>query len=240
MIRQAKLLGQATAQLIQSIKGEAEKQDDSEMQRKLLAAAKQLADATARMVEAARLCASNPHDSVHQETLRVAAEELRVITTTTAHTPAMKRKLINRLEQCSKQAASAATQCITAAQNSMVHSNDVQTKGTLLQDCQGVADQIPRLVAGVKNTLSHPDDPHAHLALINAAEMFLEPANHVATSARGKLSKERAFIYVRIELDTLPLKILAPLNCSTAKTIFFENRHLRLAFCQIKWPKYCV
>ena len=77
MIRQAKLLGQATAQLIQSIKGEAEKQDDSEIQRKLLAAAKQLADATAKMVEAARLCASSPHDSTHQESLRIAAEELR-------------------------------------------------------------------------------------------------------------------------------------------------------------------
>jgi talin len=81
MVRQAKQLGQATAMLIQSIKGEAEKQEDSEIQRRLLAAAKQLADATARMVEAARLCASSPHDSQNQEALRVAAEELRVITT---------------------------------------------------------------------------------------------------------------------------------------------------------------
>ena len=114
-----------------------------------------------------------------------------MITSTTANTPAMKRKLINRLEQCSKQAASAATQCITAAQNSLIHSNDIQTKEVLLQDCQGVADQIPRLVAGVKNTLSHPDDPHAHLALINAAEMFLEPGTQVATSARGKFYSKK-------------------------------------------------
>ncbi|KAL1396890.1 hypothetical protein pipiens_010173 [Culex pipiens pipiens] len=184
MILQAQKLGQATAQLIQSIKGEAERQDDSNMQRKLLEAAKQLADATARMVEAARLCANNPHNSEHQDTLRFAAEELRVITTTTANTPAIKRKLINRLEQCSKQAASAATQCITAAQNALMHSNDVQTKEILLQDCQTVADQIPRLVAGVKNTLSRPDDPNAQLGLIDAAEMFLEPGAQVAQSAR--------------------------------------------------------
>ncbi|XP_055631381.1 talin-2 isoform X3 [Toxorhynchites rutilus septentrionalis] len=184
MIRQAQQLGKATAQLIQSIKGEAERQDDSNIQRKLLEAAKQLADATARMVEAARLCAGNPHDSGHQESLRVAAEELRVITTTTANTPAIKRRLINRLEQCSKQAASAATQCITAAQNALMHSNDVQTKEILLQDCQTVADQIPRLVAGVKNTLSRPDDPNAQLGLIDAAEMFLEPGAQVAQSAR--------------------------------------------------------
>lgn len=50
MVRQARRLGQATAQLIQSIKGEAERQPDSELQRRLLAAAKTLADATARMV----------------------------------------------------------------------------------------------------------------------------------------------------------------------------------------------
>ncbi|XP_049542134.1 talin-2 isoform X2 [Anopheles darlingi] len=184
MIRQAQQLGRATALLIQSIKGEAEGQNDQSMQRKLLEAAKQLADATARMVEAARLCAGNPHDSSHQESLRAAAEELRVITTTTANTPAMKRQLIGRLEQCAKQAASAATQCITAAQNSLVHSTDVQTKELLLQDCQAVADQIPRLVIGVKGTLSRPDDPNAQLALIDAAEMFLEPGAQMAASAR--------------------------------------------------------
>ncbi|XP_053676169.1 talin-2 [Anopheles nili] len=184
MIRQAQQLGKATAQLIQSIKGEAESQHDSNMQRKLLEAAKQLADATARMVEAARLCASNPHDSAHQETLRAAAEELRVITTSTANTPAIKRQLIGRLEQCAKQVASSATQCITAAQNALIHSNDVQTKEILLQDCQAVADQIPRLVAGVKNTLSRPDDPNAQLGLIDASEMFLEPGAQMAGSAR--------------------------------------------------------
>lgn len=50
MIRQARIVGQATAQLIQSIKGDAEIQTDSEQQKKLLVAAKRLADATAKMV----------------------------------------------------------------------------------------------------------------------------------------------------------------------------------------------
>jgi talin len=184
MVRQAKQLGQATAMLIQSIKGEAEKQEDSEIQRRLLAAAKQLADATAKMVEAARLCASSPHDSNNQENLRIAAEELRIITTSTANTPAMKRKIIRNLEQCSKQAASAATQCISAAQNAAIFSSDSQTKEVLLQDCQTCADQIPKLISGVKNTLSQPDDPFAQLGLIESAENFLEPGTQAAVSAR--------------------------------------------------------
>lgn len=51
MVRQARIVGQATAQLIQTIKGEAEKQTDKEEKRRLLEAAKMLADATAKMVQ---------------------------------------------------------------------------------------------------------------------------------------------------------------------------------------------
>ncbi|XP_037955861.1 talin-1 isoform X2 [Teleopsis dalmanni] len=185
MVRHAKTLGQATAQLIQSIKGEADQQQDADQQRRLLSAAKQLADATAKLVEAARLCSSNPHDSENQNALRRAAEELREITTTTAITPAMKRNLINRLEYWSMQSASAATQCITAAQNAAQHSDDHQTKECLLQDCKRVAESIPRLVTSVKTTRSNPDDPNAQLNLIEAAEQFIEPAIQVSRSARA-------------------------------------------------------
>lgn len=97
MVRQARILGRATAQLIQAIKGEAESQNDTEVQRRLLTAAKVLADATARMVEAARLCASAPHDASHQDALRHAAEDIRNATTN-ASTPAMRARIINRLE----------------------------------------------------------------------------------------------------------------------------------------------
>lgn len=184
MVRRARELGKVTAHLIQSIKGEAEKQEDSELQRRLLAAAKQLADVTSKMVEAARLCASSPADASHQEALRVAAEELRGVTATTAITPAVKRKLINRLEQSAKQAAAAATQCISASQNAIIFTNDVQTKEVLLQDCQNVADLIPKLVTGVKTTISRPDDPSAQLGLIEACESFVEPSTQVISSSR--------------------------------------------------------
>lgn len=185
MIRQARSLGHATAHLIQSIKGEAEDQQDSELQRRLLAAAKQLADATTRMVEAARLCANNPHETAHQEALRNAAEELRDITTSKANTPAIKRKLINRLEHCAKEAASSATQCISASQNAIDYSDDRQTKDHLLQDCRTAAEMIPRLVNGVKTSLQNPDDANAQLGLIEASEQFIEPGTHVSASARA-------------------------------------------------------
>ena len=55
MVKQARVLAQATSQLVNALKSQAESHPDSEMQKKLLAAAKMLADATARMVEAAKV-----------------------------------------------------------------------------------------------------------------------------------------------------------------------------------------
>ena len=50
---------QATSQLVNGIKGDAEGQDDDDAQKRLLAAAKVLADATAKLVEAAKVCFSH-------------------------------------------------------------------------------------------------------------------------------------------------------------------------------------
>ena len=52
MVRQARILAQATSELVGTLKAQAEDQQDSEQQKKLLGAAKMLADATANMVRA--------------------------------------------------------------------------------------------------------------------------------------------------------------------------------------------
>ena len=79
------------------LQGEAEAQKDSELQKRLLAAAKQLADATSRMVECAKACASQPDNTDNQEALKEAAESLRGATSVAASS-ALKKKLIKRLE----------------------------------------------------------------------------------------------------------------------------------------------
>ncbi|EEB19421.1 Talin-2, putative [Pediculus humanus corporis] len=182
MVRQARVLGQATAQLIQAIKGEAEKQPDSEIQRRLLAAAKVLADATAKMVEAARLCASNPNDVYRQNSLRRAVEDLRLATTQAA-TPALRRKLFSRLENAAKQAASSSIQCLTAAQNAGQSNQSKASQDELLTDCRSLADALPRLAEGVKGSVANPESSSAQLNLINASEQFLQPGARVVQSA---------------------------------------------------------
>ncbi|KAG0430358.1 hypothetical protein HPB47_022767, partial [Ixodes persulcatus] len=173
MVRQAKVLARATAQLIQSIKGEAQAQPDSDQQKRLLAAAKVLADATARMIEAAKGCASNPHDSENQAALRRAAEELRNATNVAASN-ALKRKIVVRLENAARHASAAATQNIAAAQNAGPYNSNAMLQDELMGTCREVASVIPRVVQGIKGTVAEPDSPVAHLKLVSSCQDMLQ------------------------------------------------------------------
>lgn len=69
MVRQARVLAQATSDLVNAMRSDAEAEVDLDNSKKLLAAAKLLADATARMVEAAKV--SHVSDIKHVEQLLV-------------------------------------------------------------------------------------------------------------------------------------------------------------------------
>ncbi|CAH0550425.1 unnamed protein product [Brassicogethes aeneus] len=187
MVKQARRLGQATAMLIQSIKGEAEKAPDSDIQRRLLAAAKTLADATAKMVEAARQCASHPQDQTYQDQLRRTAEDLRDVTIVAATTPALRAKLVERVQICAKKAVSSATQCITAAQASHEYNSNVATREALRSDTIELAEQIPPLINSLKANGARPEDSHVQSELMYVAEVFLHPAQHFVQSSRTVL-----------------------------------------------------
>jgi hypothetical protein len=78
MVKQAKVLAQATAQLVSSLRQQAESASDNiNQQNQFLSGAKMLADATAKMVESAKGCASQPNDTQLQYQLKKATEELR-------------------------------------------------------------------------------------------------------------------------------------------------------------------
>lgn len=173
MVRQARILAQATAQLIQAIKGEADALPNSDVQQRLLAAARSLADATAKMVEAAKACASNPSDADEQSKLRRAAEDLRSVTQSAAG-DAIRKKVIKRLETAAKHAAATATQSIAAAQAAGPHNTNPTSQDQLLAACKAVADQIGKLVQAVKGTLAAPESPAAQLALISASDDFIQ------------------------------------------------------------------
>jgi len=186
MVRQARILAQATAELIQSIKGDAESQTDSDLQKRLLSAAKALADATAEMVEAAKRCASSPNNESSQDQLKKAADHIRA-TTSEAVGATIKRKMIKRLENSSKHAAATATQCIAASQGAGLHNTSHVSQDELMESCKSVADVIPKLVEGVKYSMQNPNSAMAQLNLITNAERFTNPASVLIDSTRSAL-----------------------------------------------------
>ncbi|XP_072349209.1 LOW QUALITY PROTEIN: talin-2-like [Scyliorhinus torazame] len=184
MVRQARVLAQATSDLVNAMRSDAEAESDVDNSKKLLAAAKLLADSTARMVEAAKGAAANPENQDQQQKLREAAEGLRVVTNSAAQN-AIKKKLINRLENAAKQAAAAATQTIAASQNASSSNKNTAAHQQLVQSCKAVADYIPQLVQGVRGSQAEPENLSAQLALIIASQNFLQPGSKMVSSAKA-------------------------------------------------------
>ncbi|XP_038850017.1 talin-2-like [Salvelinus namaycush] len=186
MVRQARVLAQATSDLVNAMRSDAEVEVDVDNSKKLLAAAKLLADATARMVEAAKGAAAYPENEDQQQRLREAAEGLRVATNAAAQN-AIKKKLINRLENAAKQAAAAATQTIAASQNAAASNKNTAAHQQLVQSCKAMADHIPRLVQGVRGSQAQPEDLTTQLALIITSQNFLQPGSKMVTSAKSSV-----------------------------------------------------
>ncbi|XP_032062690.1 talin-1-like [Aythya fuligula] len=214
MVRQARILAQATSNLVNAIKAYAEGETDLENSRKLLSAAKILADATAKMGAAAHLDSEE-----QQQWLREAAEGLCMATNAAAQN-AIKKKLVHKLEHVAKQAAASATQTISAAQYAAASNKNPVVQQQLVQSCKVVADQIPMLVQGVRGSQLQPDSPSAQLALIAASQNFLQ-----AQEACGPLEIDSALGLVQsLERDLQEAKAatrdgkLKPLLGETAVT----------------------
>ncbi|PKU42828.1 talin-1 isoform x2 [Limosa lapponica baueri] len=175
MVRQARILAQATSDLVNAIKADAEGETDLENSRKLLSAAKILADATAKMVEAAKGAAAHPDSEEQQQRLREAAEGLRMATNAAAQN-AIKKKLVHKLEHAAKQAAASATQTIAAAQHAASSNKNPGTAlRSLSQAARGVAASTP--------------DPQAQSAMLDCASDVMDKANNLIEEARKAVAK---------------------------------------------------
>ena len=186
MVKQAKILAQATAQLVSSLRQQAESvDDDTNQQKRFLSAAKMLADATAKMVESAKGCAAKPTDHQLQYQLKKAVEELRLATNLASSNP-IKRKIVKRLEQYARHAASCATQCIAATSTlTMANNPNPQAYQELIQQCKIVADFIPKVVQAIRTCMIKPDSYAFQNNLLNACEDFLTPATHLTNLANA-------------------------------------------------------
>uniref|UniRef100_A0A671NTF2 Talin-1-like n=1 Tax=Sinocyclocheilus anshuiensis TaxID=1608454 RepID=A0A671NTF2_9TELE len=189
----AKAVANAAAALVLKAKNVAQKTEDSAQQNRVIAAATQCALSTSQLVACTRVvaptisspgAAANPDSEEQQQKLREAAEGLRMATNAAAQN-AIKKRLVNKLENAAKQAAAAATQTIAAAQHAASSNKNPAAQQQLVQSCKGVADQIPQLVQGVRGSQAQPDSPSAQLALIGASQNFLQPGAKMVTAAKA-------------------------------------------------------
>ncbi|XP_057316525.1 talin-2-like isoform X2 [Hydractinia symbiolongicarpus] len=184
MVKQAKVLAQATSKLVNGIKGDAEDEDDDDTQKRLLAAAKVLADATAKLVEAAKGAAKNPNDKNEQEKLKRAAEDLRVATNAAASN-ALKKKLILRLENAAKQAVASATQLISASKAAAPSNRNPASQQQLDDSGKVVNESSHDLIHNIRDSHNNPDSPAAQLGLITASQNFIPPASKLVANSKA-------------------------------------------------------
>ena len=184
MVKQAKLLAEATSALVNAIKLDSENENDPDARRRLLDAARALADATSKMVEAAKGAARNPGDEQAQEALRKAAEYLRAVTNAAASN-ALKKKAMRKLEIAAKQTAAVSTQLIAAAQGAGASNRNEASQSQLISHCKAVAEQISQLIQSVRASIANPDSPSAQLGLINASMNMIPPAGKMVAATKA-------------------------------------------------------
>jgi talin len=184
MVKQAKILAQATAQLVSSLRQQAELvDDDMSQQKRFLSAAKMLADATAKMVESAKGCATKPNDTQLQYQLKKSVEELRLATNMSISNQ-IKRKIFKRIEQTAKYCASCATQCIAATSAAGTNNKTHQSYQELVHQCKIIADLIPKLVQSIRSSMIKSDSYTYQYNLLNTCEDFINPAMYLTNLAK--------------------------------------------------------
>ncbi|KRZ04679.1 Talin-1 [Trichinella zimbabwensis] len=183
MIRQAKVLAEATTHLVTHIRGEADVQSEKEH---LLTAAKRLADATTRMIEAAKACAGVPDNVSHQVALKAAAEDVRMATTEAAEAQ-LRRQVVHALEHAAKQTVSSATQVLTAVQVCDSFNANVQSRESLQQNCTQVSEIVNPLMTALKHCQSQPNDRTYQLELLSVCQEALLPCGRLVNNCRSSM-----------------------------------------------------
>lgn len=184
MVRQAKVLAEATTHLVSHIRGEADDQRDTEDRDKLLGAARKVANATTSMIEAAKLTAVSPQTAEHQIALRAAAEDLQSATKD-ATAAQLRRRALLRLEQAARNTAASATQTIAAANASEPSNKNPQSVQGLSVRCQETAEFVPPMIAAVRQSQANPDDELVQTELLRVSSEMLNPAGQLIQSSRS-------------------------------------------------------
>eukprot|EP00051_Salpingoeca_urceolata_P011463 m.142076 g.142076 ORF g.142076 m.142076 type:complete len:2525 (-) comp17132_c0_seq1:108-7682(-) len=184
MVRQAKLLAQATSKLVGLIKEDAQRETDPEAQQRHLLSARALAAATSKMVAAAKEAARSPNSSEAQAALQRAAEELRDSTNAAAF-GGLRKQVLARLEVTATQCASVIVQLASATHGASGRNRNPSAQQQLEAACHAVAEHVSNLVASLKGYTRQREDARCQLELINKSREVLQPGQKTVAMAKA-------------------------------------------------------
>ena len=184
MIGEVKKLAKASSELIETLKKEADNQENEQYKKHLLKTADNIAFATSGMLDNAKLYAQDPNNEEKRNALAHSTDNLRVIAIEAADM-VNRRKLITQLEKAAKIAAFASTKCISAANESKKSNDDKTSKTQLAKACSSVADVVPRMVEAIKLSIEDPISARTQINLIEKTEDFLEPAENLMKKSQS-------------------------------------------------------
>uniref|UniRef100_A0A8D2LQW5 Talin 2 n=1 Tax=Varanus komodoensis TaxID=61221 RepID=A0A8D2LQW5_VARKO len=195
MVRQARVLAQATSDLVNAMRSDAEAEIDMENSKKLLAAAKLLADSTARMVEAAKVPKPRSRFREGRPSRAWVAGRSRAGRGAKTARKGRGRPAHRRPRSQAKPKRRAAAVWRSVGQGVRPPNFPTAAGRPLPLDSpptvptssspQNVADHIPQLVQGVRGSQAQAEDLSAQLALINSSQNFLQPGSKMVASAKA-------------------------------------------------------
>uniref|UniRef100_A0A4W5KC22 Talin 1 n=1 Tax=Hucho hucho TaxID=62062 RepID=A0A4W5KC22_9TELE len=216
MVRQARILAQATSDLVNAIKMDAEGESDLENSRKLLSAAKLLADATAKMVEAAKSffshcvsCQNAAKQAAAAATQTIAAAQHAA---SSNKNPAAQQQLV----QSCKVVADQIPQLVQGVRGSQSQADSPSAQLTLIGAGQNFLLPGAKMVTAAKATVPTIGDQASAMQLSQCAKNLatalaeLRTAAQKAQEACGPLEIDNALTVVRgLEKDMAEAKASA-------------------------------
>uniref|UniRef100_A0A8C7YSS8 Talin 1 n=1 Tax=Oryzias sinensis TaxID=183150 RepID=A0A8C7YSS8_9TELE len=206
MVRQARILAQATSDLVNAIKMDAEGESDLENSRKLLSAAKLLADATAKMVEAAKNAAKQAAAAATQT---IAAAQHAASTN-------KNQGAQQQLVQSCKVVAEQIPQLVQGVRGSQSQPDSPSAQLALINASQNFLQPGAKMVTAAKATVPTISDQASAMQLSQCAKNLasalaeLRTASQKAQDACGQLEIDNALVMVRdLEKDIQEAKASA-------------------------------
>uniref|UniRef100_A0A8C1TSR8 Talin 2 n=1 Tax=Cyprinus carpio TaxID=7962 RepID=A0A8C1TSR8_CYPCA len=174
MVRQARVLAQATSDLVNAMRSDAEAEIDLDNSKKLLAAAKLLADATARMVEAAKNAAKQAAAAATQ-TIAAAQNAAASNKNTMSH---------QQLVFSCKAVADHIPQLVQGMRGSQAHPEDLGAQLALIISSQSFLQPGSKMVTSAKAAVPTVTDQAAAMQLGQCAKNLATCLAELRTAAQ--------------------------------------------------------